>query len=92
MAVANLRRSEVAWGMGMLAGTGVPWGTIGVVSKAIADDSSLDAVSISWLRAVIASPVCLLAAWMALGSGLFQARRRDFWFMVGLGGVLILYQ
>lgn len=91
-APVNRRRSGAAWGIALLIGTGVLWGTIGVVSKAVSEDSSLDAVSITWLRAVIASPVCILAAWMALGSDLFKARRRDFWFMIGLGGVLILYQ
>jgi len=34
----------------------------------------------------------MLAAWIALGSDLFKARRRDFWFMLGLGVVLIVYQ
>jgi drug/metabolite transporter, DME family len=89
---ANQRRSGATWGIALLVGTGVLWGTIGVASKAAADNGSLDSVSITWLRAVIASPVCILAAWMALGSNLFRARRRDFWSMVALGGVLVLYQ
>jgi drug/metabolite transporter, DME family len=76
----------------LLIGTGILWGTIGVVSKTISDNSNLDPVSISWLRAVIASPVCILAAWLILGKQLFRVGRRDFWFMAGLGVVLILYQ
>jgi DME family drug/metabolite transporter len=90
--MVNRQRIGAPSGIAMLVGTGVLWGTIGVASKAIADDSTLDAISISWLRSVIASPVCILAAWIALGPKLFTARRRDFWTMLALGVVLIFYQ
>jgi DME family drug/metabolite transporter len=90
--MVNRKRSGASWGIAMLVGTGVLWGTIGVASKAIADNGTLDSVSITWLRSVIASPICILAAWFALGPNLFQTRRRDFWFMIGLGVVLIFYQ
>lgn len=76
----------------MLVGTGVLWGTIGPVSKEITLNSSLDAVSISWIRSVIASPICLLAAWRALGPGIFSAQRHDQFRMIVFGVVLILYQ
>jgi DME family drug/metabolite transporter len=90
--MVSRKRIGAPSGIAMLIGTGVLWGTIGVASKAIADDGTLDAISISWLRSVIASPVCILAAWIALGPRLFQARRRDFRLMLGLGVVLIFYQ
>src|SRR5690606_29878575 len=66
--------------------------TIGPVSKQVSLISDFDAVSISWLRAAIASPVCLFAAWLTLGSGLFRARRRDLGLMITFGVVLIGYQ
>ncbi|CAN5722849.1 EamA family transporter [soil metagenome] len=84
--------SGSAWAFGLLVGTGVLWGTIGVVSKLVADGSSLDAISITWLRSAIAGPVCLAAAWLILGPDLFRAPRRVMAAMVAFGGVLILYQ
>ncbi len=86
------RRSSTAYGMALLVGTGVLWGTIGPVSKEITLHSSLDAVSITWLRTLIASPICLLAAWQALGSRMFSAARADQVRMIALGAVLIFYQ
>jgi drug/metabolite transporter, DME family len=85
-------RSNATLGLALLLGTGVLWGTIGVASKGITLESSFDAVSISWLRAVIASPVCLLAGWMVLGKRLFAMTRRDFGVMVLLGVALVVYQ
>jgi drug/metabolite transporter, DME family len=78
--------------MALLIGTGLLWGTIGVVSKAITENGTLDPVSITWLRSVVAAPVCLVAAWMAMGATIFRGRPRDLLFMVGLGGVLVFYQ
>ncbi len=76
----------------MLVGTGILWGTIGPVSKQITLISDFDAVTISWLRAAMASPVCLIAAWLTLGPRLFRASRRDLSLMVTFGVVLIAYQ
>jgi DME family drug/metabolite transporter len=75
-----------------LVGTGIIWGTIGVAAKLVYRHSNLDAVGVTWLRALIASPIYLLLAWRALGSDLFRASRRDRAIMVGLGVVLIVYQ
>lgn len=76
----------------MLVGTGVIWGTIGVAAKLTYQRTTLDAVSLTWLRAVIASPVCLLLAWRALGRRLFATTRRDLAVIAALGVVMIVYQ
>ncbi|HEY7036771.1 MAG TPA: DMT family transporter [Thermomicrobiales bacterium] len=75
-----------------LVGTGVIWGTIGVAAKLLYRHTDLDAVTVTWLRALIASPIYLLLARRALGSDLFRASRRDRGIMVGLGVILIVYQ
>ncbi len=75
-----------------LIGTGVIWGTIGIAGKYLFRETDLDAITISWLRALIASPIYLLLAWRALGSNIFRASRRDQAIMVGLGVVLLIYQ
>lgn len=76
----------------LLVGTGLIWGTIGIASKGVYGRSDLDAVSVSWLRAAIASPFCCFIAWRALGSRFLAMPKRDFAVLALLGVALILYQ
>jgi DME family drug/metabolite transporter len=71
---------------------GIIWGTIGVAAKLIDRHTDLDPVTVTWLRAAIASPIYLFLAWRALGRKIFASTSRDRTLMVGLGVVLILYQ
>jgi DME family drug/metabolite transporter len=71
---------------------GIIWGTIGVAAKLIDRHTDLDPVTVTWLRAAIASPIYLFLAWRALGRQIFASTSRDRTFMIGLGVVLILYQ
>lgn len=73
-------------------GTGVIWGTIGVAGKLIARETDLDPVAVTWIRALIAAPVCLLLAQRSMGRRLFASSRRDLVLMAALGIVLIVYQ
>ncbi|MCA9858184.1 MAG: EamA family transporter [Thermomicrobiales bacterium] len=76
----------------MLIGTGVLWGTIGVASKGVFDHSQLDAVSVTWLRTLMASPICILAVWFSGGKTLLRFPRKALLVMIALGIALILYQ
>jgi DME family drug/metabolite transporter len=76
----------------LLIGTGVLWGTIGVASKGVFEHSSLDAVSVTWMRTLLASPICILAVWLSGGRTLLHFSRQDLATMLGLGVLLILYQ
>jgi DME family drug/metabolite transporter len=76
----------------LLIGTGIIWGTIGVAAKHLYDESDLDAVSVTWLRSLIASPICFVIAWHATGRKIFHLPRRDLGVMVLLGIMLIVYQ
>lgn len=78
--------------MVLLIGTGVLWGTIGVASKGVFEHSSLDALSVTWIRTLLASPVCILAVWLSGGRRLLRYSNRDLLAMVVLGIALILYQ
>ena len=79
-------------GMLLLIGTGILWGTIGVASKGVFEHSALDAVSVTWIRTLIASPICIVAVWLAGGRKLLRFSRPDLLRMIGLGIALILYQ
>jgi DME family drug/metabolite transporter len=76
----------------LVLGAGLLWGTIGIAAKFIYQETSLDAVSVTWLRAAIAAPVCLALGWSALGRDLFRAPRRDLGLMALLGVIVIFYQ
>jgi DME family drug/metabolite transporter len=79
-------------GLACLVGTGIIWGTIGVAAKLLYRHTDLDAVTVTWLRAAIASPIYLLLGRRALGPDLFRAQPRDRAIMVALGVLLIVYQ
>lgn len=79
-------------GYAFLVGTGVIWGTIGIAAKYLYRESDLDAVSVTWLRALIASPVCIALAWKTLGRRTFAVTKRDFTVLTALGALLIVYQ
>ena len=79
-------------GIGLLIGTGVIWGTIGIAAKLLYEDTTLDAAAITWLRTVIAAPACLAVAWAVLRRKVLATTRADLALMAGLGIVLIVYQ
>jgi drug/metabolite transporter, DME family len=84
--------SRVAEGFGLLILTGIIWGTIGVASKQVGEETALDPVAVSWLRTMLATPLCLALGWRAHGGDLLRAGRRDLALMAFLGVVLIVYQ
>jgi len=49
-------------GMALLIGTGMLWGTIGVASRGVFEHSALDPVAVTWIRTLLASPICILAS------------------------------
>ncbi len=79
-------------GIGLLIGTGVIWGTIGIAAKLLYEDTTLDAAAVTWLRTVIAAPACFAVAWVVLRRKVLDTNRADLALMAGLGIVLIVYQ
>ena len=79
-------------GIGLLIGTGVIWGTIGIAAKLLYEETTLDAAAVTWLRTVIAAPACFGLAWAVLRRKVLATTRADFALMAGLGIVLIVYQ
>lgn len=85
-----MRRPHV--GLLLIVGTGVIWGTIGVAAKLTYRHSSLDAVGVTWIRAMIAAIGFGVLGLRSMGRGLFRLPRHDGGLMVMFGIVLILYQ
>lgn len=89
---ARNRAKGMSPGMALLIGTGILWGTIGVASKGVFEHSALDAVSVTWIRTLLASPICILAVWLSGGRSLLRFSNSDLLSMIGLGIALIFYQ
>jgi DME family drug/metabolite transporter len=84
--------AEVRRAFALVLGTGVIWGTIGVAAKVVFETTTLDAVSLNWLRTLVASVTCLIIAGPTLREGLRLSSRRDLSLMVLLGIIIVFYQ
>jgi DME family drug/metabolite transporter len=76
----------------LVLGVGVIWGTIGVGSKFVFETTTLDPVSLNWLRSAVAAVACLIIAGRGFPAALRRASRRDLALMSALGAIVIVYQ
>jgi drug/metabolite transporter, DME family len=70
----------------------VSWGTVGVVNQALYSFGGTNALSLTFLRLAIATPLFLLASWISLGRRLFQIKRRDLSTMMLMGSMIAISQ
>jgi DME family drug/metabolite transporter len=76
----------------LVLGVGIIWGTIGVGSKFVFETTTLDPVSLNWLRSAVAAITCLLIVGRSFPDSLRRASRRDLALMAALGAIVIVYQ
>ncbi|HEY1354052.1 MAG TPA: EamA family transporter [Ktedonobacteraceae bacterium] len=76
----------------LVVAASVSWGTIGVANQALYASSATNALSLTFWRLVIATPVFFLVSWKRLGRRLFYIRRRDLLLMMGMGCLMALSQ
>jgi len=55
----------------------VSWGTVGVANQILYGYGTTNALSLTFLRLAIATPLFFLASWISLGRRLFHIKRRD---------------
>ncbi len=70
----------------------VLWGTVGIVTKALYDLTTTNALSIGFLRLAVAAPALFLACWSLLGRRTLSVARRDLGLMLLIGIAMALYQ
>src|SRR5258708_30241420 len=70
----------------------VSWGTVGVANKILYGSAATNALSLTFLRLAIATPLFFLAGWISSGPRLFHIKRRDFFMMILMGCMLALSQ
>ena len=70
----------------------VSWGTIGIANQALYAYGATNALSLTFLRLAIATPLFFLASWSRLGRRLFHIKHRDLVVMMGMGSMMALSQ
>ncbi len=70
----------------------VSWGTIGIANQALYAFGATNALSLTFLRLAIATPLFFLASWMRLGCRLFHIKHRDLAVMMLMGSLMALSQ
>lgn len=86
------QRQESQWAFLLVLGVGIIWGTIGVGSRFVFEATTLDPISLNWLRSTVAAIACLVMSGPGFLASLRRASRRDLALMVILGAVVIVYQ
>ncbi len=70
----------------------VSWGTIGIANQALYAYGATNALSLTFLRLAIATPLFFLASWTRLGRRLFHIKHRDLAVMMCMGSMMALSQ
>jgi drug/metabolite transporter, DME family len=70
----------------------VSWGTVGVANQILYGYGATNALSLTFLRLAIATPLFVLASWICLGRRLFHIKQRDLRTMMLMGGMIALSQ
>lgn len=70
----------------------VSWGTVGVANQTLYTYGATNALSLTFLRLAIATPLFFLASWIRLGRSLFHIKHRDLVVMMLMGSMMALSQ
>lgn len=70
----------------------VSWGTVGIANQALYASSVTNALSLSFLRLAIATPLFFLVCWIRLGRTLFRIKPRDLGVMMLMGSLIAFSQ
>lgn len=70
----------------------VSWGTIGIANQALYASSTTNALSLTFLRLALATPLLFLTCWLRLGHKIFAIKRRDLAVMMGMGSMMAISQ
>jgi|SRR5579875_1061681 drug/metabolite transporter (DMT)-like permease len=70
----------------------VSWGTVGIANQTLYTSGVTNALSLSFLRLAIATPLFFLACWMRLGRSLFHIKRLDLGVIMLMGSMIAFSQ
>ncbi|MBO0778071.1 MAG: EamA family transporter [Ktedonobacteraceae bacterium] len=75
-----------------IVGASVSWGTVGVANQFLYGVGATNALSLTFLRLAIATPLFFLAGWMVLGRRFLRIKGRDLGMMMLMGSMIALSQ
>lgn len=70
----------------------ISWGTVGIANQALYASSATNALSLSFLRLALATPLFFLVCWVRLGRTLFHIKPRDLGVMMLMGSLIAFSQ
>lgn len=70
----------------------ISWGTVGIANQSLYAASATNALSLSFLRLAIATPLFFLVCWVRLGRALFHIKLRDLGVMALMGSMIAISQ
>jgi len=70
----------------------ISWGTVGIANQTLYTSGATNALSLSFLRLAIATPLFFLVCWMRLGRTLFRIKPRDLGVMMLMGSMIAISQ
>lgn len=68
------------------------WGTVGIATQAVYQQSELNAVTVGFYRLAFAFPVVAVVCWKVVGNQIFKVRGQHYLKMVFIGAMLAIYQ
>jgi drug/metabolite transporter, DME family len=92
MQAVTYRTANSYRGMLFIAMTAFLWGTVGVASKGIHEAAYTNALSLSFFRLALSTPVFLLACRHLVGPRMLAIERRDLWIVMVMGVSLAIHQ
>jgi drug/metabolite transporter, DME family len=92
MMYANIMLTGSRGGVFLVSLAAVLWGTVGIATQAIYQQSELSAVAVGFYRLVFAFPIVALLCWKIVGKKIFQVSARNYLKMIFIGVMLALYQ
>ena len=70
----------------------ISWGTVGIANQTLYASGITNALSLSFLRLAIATPLFFLVCWIRLGRALFRITPRDLGVMMLMGSLIAFSQ
>jgi len=89
---SNYKLHESQAGILFVSVSAILWGTVGIATQAIYQQSELTAVTVGFYRLAFAFPVVALLCWKIVGQQIFQVSTRQHLKMMLIGIMLALYQ
>lgn len=88
----DLKHFAARRGIFLVSLSAVLWGTVGIATQAVYNQSELNAIAVGFYRLAFAFPVAAIVCWKIVGKEIFKVRRQHSLIMASIGAMLATYQ